>query len=48
MFHFAPTPGRGKRRPKKFTFEFLGQFIVIAIVIVLFVLYVAGAPGLFR
>lgn len=47
MFHLAPIPG-GKRRTKRFTFGFLGQFIVVAIVIVLFVLYVSATPGFLR
>jgi hypothetical protein len=47
MFHPIPMPGAGKHRPERLTLPFLGQFFVIAMVIMLLVLYVAGL-GLLR
>jgi hypothetical protein len=47
MFHLIPIPGTGKRHPAHFTLPFLGQFLVIALVIALLVLYVSGFFRLF-
>jgi hypothetical protein len=47
MFHLIPIPGSGKRHPEYLPLAFLGQFFMVAIVIMLLVLYVSGLLGLF-
>jgi hypothetical protein len=44
MFHLVPVPGskRGQRARLWFTAAFLGQWLAVAIVILMFVLYVSN------
>jgi hypothetical protein len=43
MFHLVPISGGGrKQRPEQWTLAFMGQFLIVAIVILLFVIYVSG------
>ncbi len=42
MFHVTPIPERKKGRPSQLPFAFLAQFAVVALVILMFVLYVSG------
>jgi hypothetical protein len=44
MFHLVPIPGskRNQRRSLRFSASFLGQWLAVAIVILMFVLYVSN------
>jgi hypothetical protein len=42
MFHLIPIPKAKRMEPLRLPLAFLGQFIVVAIVILMFVAYVAG------
>jgi hypothetical protein len=42
MFHLIPIPGDKKTQPPHLPLAFLGQCLVVGIVIMLFVLYISG------
>jgi hypothetical protein len=42
MFHLVPIPKEKRSEPLHLSLAFLGQFFVVAIVILMFVAYVAG------
>ncbi len=41
MFHLIPFPEGKQSQPLHFALAFLGQFLIVALVILLFVLFVA-------
>jgi hypothetical protein len=42
MFYLIPIPGAKRKIPLQMPLTFLGQFLVVALVILVFVLYVSS------
>ena len=42
MFQLIPVPERKRHQPLRVPLSFLGQFLLVAFVILIFVLYVSG------